>query len=124
MLWHNGHNSQTSGADSSVETAAVIAPAIPFLTIRSTELAFFWFAVFCAVAFHELGHAIAAAQQRIPIISVGVFISAVVPGAYVRLESTLTLLSPLQQLSVYCAGVWHNVVCSRHAYALFWRLTD
>jgi S2P endopeptidase len=126
ILWQSVSVQHFTGA-SNVQ-AAVITPIIPGITVPTTDLACFWGAVLCAVTFHELGHAMAAGVQRIPIISVGFFVSAVVPGAYVsvsfshafaftlytsvqvRIESTLSQLSPLQQLSVYCAGVWHNLV--------------
>ena len=41
----------------------------------------------------------------------GLFILALYPGAFVDLYSEhLQVISPIRQLRVYCAGVWHNFV--------------
>ncbi|KAG7280261.1 hypothetical protein CRUP_035388 [Coryphaenoides rupestris] len=41
----------------------------------------------------------------------GMFVFVVYPGAFVDLFTThLTLVSPAQQLRIFCAGVWHNFV--------------
>ncbi|NWH63235.1 MBTP2 protease, partial [Geococcyx californianus] len=41
----------------------------------------------------------------------GIFIFIVYPGAFVDLFTThLQLISPVQQLRIFCAGVWHNFV--------------
>ena len=41
----------------------------------------------------------------------GVFVFIVYPGAFVDLYTDhLQVISPLRQLRIYCAGVWHNFV--------------
>lgn len=41
----------------------------------------------------------------------GVFILIIYPGAFVDLSSEhLQGVSPLRQLRIYCAGVWHNFI--------------
>jgi len=41
----------------------------------------------------------------------GLFVFAIYPGAYVNLYTEhLQAVSPMRQLRVYCAGVWHNFV--------------
>ena len=41
----------------------------------------------------------------------GIFIMFIFPGAYVDLCSDhLKIISPIRQLRIFCAGVWHNIV--------------
>lgn len=41
----------------------------------------------------------------------GIFMMIIYPGAFVDLSSEhLQVVSPLRQLRIYCAGVWHNFV--------------
>ena len=48
---------------------------------------------------------------------------AVYPGAFVDLYTEhLTVISPLRQLRIYCAGVWHNSVLVIVGLVLLWSL--
>ena len=48
---------------------------------------------------------------------------AVYPGAFVDLYTEhLTVISPLRQLRIYCAGVWHNAVLVLVGLLLLWCL--
>ena len=41
----------------------------------------------------------------------GIFVLGVYPGAFVDLFTEhLQAISPLRQLRIYCAGVWHNFI--------------
>jgi len=41
----------------------------------------------------------------------GLFLLIMYPGAYVDLSTDhLQVVSPVRQLRIYCAGVWHNFV--------------
>lgn len=43
--------------------------------------------------------------------STGIFLYILYPGAFVDISPrALAIMSPLQQLRVICAGVWHNIV--------------
>jgi hypothetical protein len=58
-------------------------------------------------------------SDNIPILSAGVAILFIVPGAFVTLPSSeISLLSPPRRLRVACAGVWHNVWLAALAYLL------
>lgn len=53
----------------------------------------------------------------------GMFFMAVYPGAFVDLYTEhLTVISPLRQLRIYCAGVWHNFVLVMLGLVLLWSL--
>ena len=51
------------------------------------------------------------------------FFMAVYPGAFVDLYTEhLTVISPLRQLRIYCAGVWHNLVLLLLGLLVLWFL--
>ncbi|OEL28399.1 hypothetical protein BAE44_0010583 [Dichanthelium oligosanthes] len=64
-----------------------------------------------SIAFHEFGHAIAAASEGLEIEYVAIFIAVIFPGAFVALNYDLLQNLPLfSMLRIYCAGIWHNVM--------------
>lgn len=76
-----------------------------------------------SIAFHEFGHAIAAASEGVQIEYVAIFIAVLFPGALVALNyDLLQNLPPFSMLRIYCAGIWHNVmfcaVCALMAFLL------
>ena len=53
----------------------------------------------------------------------GLFLFAIYPGAFVDLHTDhLTVISPLRQLRIFCAGVWHNFVLALVAFGIWWFL--
>uniref|UniRef100_A0A0D3ERZ2 Endopeptidase S2P n=1 Tax=Oryza barthii TaxID=65489 RepID=A0A0D3ERZ2_9ORYZ len=64
-----------------------------------------------SIAFHEFGHAVAAASEGIQIEYVAVFVAALFPGALIALNCDQLQNLPLfSMLRIYCAGIWHNVM--------------
>ena len=50
-------------------------------------------------------------REQVRVNGFGVFFLLMYPGAFVDLSSEhLQVVSPLRQLRIYCAGVWHNFV--------------
>jgi len=52
----------------------------------------------------------AAANIRKDFSSVGMFIFAIFPGAFVNFVDEFEDLNPIQKLKIYCAGAWHNAI--------------
>ncbi|KAF7029955.1 hypothetical protein CFC21_041588 [Triticum aestivum] len=64
-----------------------------------------------SIAFHEFGHAIAAASEGVQMEYVAIFMAVLFPGALVALNYDLLENLPLfSMLRIYCAGIWHNVI--------------
>lgn len=64
-----------------------------------------------SIAFHEFGHAIAAASEGVQMEYVAIFMAVLFPGALVALNYDLLENLPLfSMLRIYCAGIWHNVM--------------
>ncbi|KAF8976671.1 hypothetical protein BGZ46_008063, partial [Entomortierella lignicola] len=84
---------------------------IPGVTLPLSHLPYYLIALLVAGVFHEAGHAIAAAREKTQVSSTGIFLYILYPGAFVDISSrVLAIMSPLQQLRVICAGVWHNAI--------------
>jgi len=98
----------------------IFQPVIPGVTFPMSEIGVYGFSLFLSTVFHELGHALAADCQDVKILGYGLLIIFIVPAAYVDLSTAeLTSLSLTDQLKVYTAGIWHNLVLSLIAFLLF-----
>ena len=50
-------------------------------------------------------------REQVRVDGFGLFLLLIYPGAYVNLSSEqLQIISPIRQLRIYCAGVWHNFI--------------
>ncbi|KAI9343863.1 hypothetical protein DFJ73DRAFT_503024 [Zopfochytrium polystomum] len=89
--------------------AHYLVSLIPGVNLPLNALGSYFLALLLSGLMHEMGHASAAAVEKVPIQSTGVFVFLFFPGAFVELqESALAMLSPFRQLRIVCAGVWNN----------------
>ncbi|XP_056440625.1 membrane-bound transcription factor site-2 protease isoform X1 [Gadus chalcogrammus] len=96
---------------------------IPGVNLPTSQLLYFFSALLLSGVIHELGHAVAALREQVRVNGFGMFVFVVYPGAFVDLFTThLTLVSPTQQLRIFCAGVWHNFVLCLVALGLLFLL--
>ncbi|SCZ97104.1 BZ3500_MvSof-1268-A1-R1_Chr4-2g06993 [Microbotryum saponariae] len=94
--------------------ALLLQPIIPGLTHSYDSLPLVLVALFSSQVFHELGHALAAASESIPLLSIGFRLNLIVPTFYVELPSSTTshssVASSTTDLRIAAAGVWHNLL--------------
>uniref|UniRef100_A0A3B5AHC1 Membrane-bound transcription factor site-2 protease n=1 Tax=Stegastes partitus TaxID=144197 RepID=A0A3B5AHC1_9TELE len=96
---------------------------VPGVNLPTSQLAYFFIALLLSGIIHELGHAVAALREQVRVNGFGMFVFVVYPGAFVDLFTThLNLISPAQQLRIFCAGVWHNFVLCVAALAFLFLL--
>jgi hypothetical protein len=87
--------------------------------IHPSDLFFLALAIGLAVLIHELGHALAATLEAVPLTHLGIFIVACFPGAYIRLHAgAMASLSPRRQLRIYAAGCVQSFLAALVALAL------
>uniref|UniRef100_A0A671XL38 Membrane-bound transcription factor site-2 protease n=1 Tax=Sparus aurata TaxID=8175 RepID=A0A671XL38_SPAAU len=102
------------------QTLQVVVPGV---NLPTSQLVYFFSALLLSGVIHELGHAVAALREQVRVNGFGMFVFVVYPGAFVDLFTThLNLISPTQQLRIFCAGVWHNFVLCVAALAFLFLL--
>ncbi|CAO3570425.1 unnamed protein product [Mortierella alpina] len=100
----------STGSESD-NSGMVLIPIIPGITFPISHLPYYLIALLVSGVIHEAGHAVAAARERTQVSSTGIFLYILYPGAFVDISPrALAIMSPLQQLRIICAGVWHNIV--------------
>ncbi|XP_072932900.1 membrane-bound transcription factor site-2 protease [Epargyreus clarus] len=93
---------------------------LPGVNIPTSDFWVYFLAIGSSSIFHELGHAVAAAQEDVQVIAVGVYVFTIIPIAFVQLNTDhLNSLAVTKRLKIYCAGVWHNIAMAFIALLLF-----
>ena len=111
MLFRILASDLSSESISNASEEAVLRPQLPGYNMPVADAPLVGGALLLTLAFHELGHGIAASTERVKTEGVGIFLAYVIPGAFVRLEEGLLPQLPTRaQLKVYCAGAWHNLI--------------
>ncbi|KAI0788926.1 hypothetical protein BC629DRAFT_469876 [Irpex lacteus] len=89
--------------------AAPLQLILPGVTVPLIHLPVLLFSLFFTQVVHELGHAIVAALESIPLTSVGTSLTLLIPSAYISLPSSSSISSPAR-LRLISSGAWHNLV--------------
>ncbi len=62
-------------------------------------------------------------REQVRVNGFGIFFMVIYPGAFVDLYTEhLAVISPIRQLRIYCAGVWHNFILVLIALGFLWIL--
>ncbi|XP_062907378.1 membrane-bound transcription factor site-2 protease isoform X3 [Mobula hypostoma] len=111
-------------ADGTVaENKRILQVVVPGVNLPASQLVYFFTVILISGIIHEIGHGVAAVREQVRFNGFGMFIFVVYPGAFVDLYTNhLQLISPLQQLRVFCAGVWHNFILALMALLILYSL--
>jgi S2P endopeptidase len=97
-----------------------VKAVLPGVNIPISDFWVYFLSIVFSSTLHELGHAMAAAQEDVQLISVGVYVFTIIPVAFVQLNTEhLNNLAITKRLRIYCAGVWHNIATALVALLLF-----
>jgi len=89
----------------------LLTPVMPGVNLPVNQISYYMLTLMVCGILHEAGHAVAAVREQVRVNGFGLFMMFMYPGAYVDLSTEhLQAVSPLRQLRIYCAGVWHNLV--------------
>eukprot|EP01119_Soliformovum_irregulare_P000266 TRINITY_DN10197_c0_g1_i1.p1 TRINITY_DN10197_c0_g1~~TRINITY_DN10197_c0_g1_i1.p1 ORF type:complete len:464 (+),score=76.40 TRINITY_DN10197_c0_g1_i1:1693-3084(+) len=92
---------------------APLTPVIPGVNLPAHQFGYYFAALLISGVFHEFGHAIATVTARGRVNGFGIFLMVAYPGAFVDMaDNMLESMPKFQQLKIYCAGAWHNIVLS------------
>ncbi|KAF8634073.1 hypothetical protein AX17_004335 [Amanita inopinata Kibby_2008] len=88
-----------------------VRPIIPGVTVPFSDLPILLCSVFISQVVHEVGHAMAAAIENVPIQSVGASLTLILPSASVAFAaSTLDHIPSRSRSAIVSAGPFHNLV--------------
>ena len=101
----------------------VLTPMMPGVNLPWSHILYYLLTLTLAGILHEIGHALAAVREQVRVNGFGIFFMVIYPGAFVDLYTEhLAVISPIRQLRIYCAGVWHNFILALVALFLLWIL--
>ncbi|KAI0084668.1 hypothetical protein BDY19DRAFT_970529 [Irpex rosettiformis] len=107
----NIYEEASVGAAKTESGAAPLQLILPGVTVPLSHLPILFFALFFTQVIHELGHAITAALESVPLTSIGASLSLIIPSAFVGLPSApVQALPPKGKLRLISSGAWHNLV--------------
>ncbi|XP_076330816.1 membrane-bound transcription factor site-2 protease [Tachypleus tridentatus] len=102
LLWTKEYEQQNS---------QVLQPVMPGINLPLSDILYYLMTLLVCSVIHEIGHALAAVRANVRIQGCGLFIFGIFPGAFVDLPTEhVSMLSAWQQLQLFCAGVWHNMI--------------
>ncbi|KAI0696643.1 hypothetical protein BC835DRAFT_1271635 [Cytidiella melzeri] len=105
-----------------VETLPAATPLnliLPGVTVPLSHLPVLLVALFLSQVIHELGHAITAALESIPLSSVGASLFVIVPSAFVSLPAApVQALPTSSKLRIITSGAFHNLILWALLYSL------
>ncbi|KAF9809340.1 hypothetical protein IEO21_07442 [Rhodonia placenta] len=84
---------------------------IPGVTVPISHLPLLVLALVANQFIHELGHALTAALESVPLLSIGASLTLVFPSAFVALSSAATqALAPRGRMRISSSGAFHNLL--------------
>lgn len=93
---------------------------LPGVNLPLDEIGFYITALAVCSIVHEVGHALAAVLEDVPLNGFGVQVFLAFPVAFTELATEqLNGLRPWRKLRVFCAGVWHNILLAILALAMW-----
>ncbi|XP_055691802.1 membrane-bound transcription factor site-2 protease [Lutzomyia longipalpis] len=98
---------RSGGTEGSLVEVEVLVPGV---TLPLDELHYYLGTLLVSSVVHELGHAVAAVLEDVPVLGFGVRVYFFLPVALTELNSDqLNGLRVWRKLRVLCAGVWNNL---------------
>ncbi|KAH1020211.1 hypothetical protein HUJ04_009918 [Dendroctonus ponderosae] len=105
---------------SSTTAQPLITPIIPGVNLPVSEVGYYGITLLICTVVHEFGHAFAATLEDVGVLEFGCNIYFIIPVAYVSLNSeNLPAIKLRQQLRIFTAGIWHNIVLACVVYLLY-----
>lgn len=120
MTIFNGHKTEDAGESTYTASDVKVQILLPGFNLPLEEIGFYVCTLAISTIVHELGHALAAVIEDVPLNGFGFQVYFCIPLAYTDISSDhLNSLRWLKKLRILCGGIWHNVIFSFFCYLLF-----
>lgn len=86
---------------------------IPGVNLPIEQIGFYFTALLISTFVHEIGHALAAIVEGVPVTGFGFQLYFIIPVAFTEISSEhMNSVNWLKQLRILCGGIWHNICLS------------
>ncbi|XP_030375321.1 membrane-bound transcription factor site-2 protease [Scaptodrosophila lebanonensis] len=112
------------GGSNVMATSATTSPGqleilLPGVNLPLQEIGYYIATLVMCTVLHELGHALAAVLEDVPVTGFGFKLYYCIPLAYTELSHDhLNGLRWFRKLRILCAGIWHNFLFAGFCYLL------
>lgn len=108
-----------SGSEVSTGSGMEVEILVPGVTLPLDEIHYYIGTLLISSIIHELGHAVAAVLEDVPLLGFGVRVYYFLPVALTELSTDqLASLKAWKKLRVLCAGIWNNLALGLVAFLL------
>ncbi|XP_068145681.1 membrane-bound transcription factor site-2 protease [Drosophila tropicalis] len=117
----NGGETATSSSSLDSDAASLVQLEIllPGVNLPLQEIGYYIATLVMCLVVHELGHALAAVLEDVPVTGFGLKFYYCLPMAYTELSHDhLNSLRWFRKLRILCAGIWHNFLFASFCYLL------
>ncbi|XP_055855973.1 membrane-bound transcription factor site-2 protease [Episyrphus balteatus] len=119
MTIFNGHK-RGDGGGSMTSSDVKVQILLPGFNLPLEEIGFYVCTLAISTVVHELGHALAAVIEDVPLNGFGFQVYFCIPLAHTDIASEqLNSLRWMKKLRILCGGIWHNIIFSAFCYLLF-----
>lgn len=110
----DGHSAATKISQTNIEIL------LPGINLPLEEIGYYISTLIVCTIVHELGHAMAAVLEDIPINSFGFHIYFCIPIAFTEINQEHLLgLKCFKKLRILCGGIWHNIILAIFCYLIY-----
>lgn len=97
----------------------VLTPVVPGLNMPLARTGHYVLTLLVCSVVHELGHAVTSVADDVTVLGAGLVVLLFFPAAYVDLSTIeLSAVKKHQQLRIFTAGIWNNIVLSLVAFLI------
>ncbi|XP_064536607.1 membrane-bound transcription factor site-2 protease [Drosophila montana] len=115
----NGSETGTSGGAAAATATVQLEILLPGVNLPLQEIGYYIATLVMCTLLHELGHALAAVLEDVPVTGFGFKLYFCLPLAYTELSHDhLNGLRWFRKLRILCAGIWNNFVFACVCYML------
>ncbi|XP_055386830.1 membrane-bound transcription factor site-2 protease [Condylostylus longicornis] len=120
--WDLGSGKVPSSSTTSSSTQAIpqMQILLPGVTLPLQEIGFYVATLIICSILHEMGHALAAVLEDVPVSGFGIMIYFCFPFAFTRISPDhMNSLRLFRKLKVLCGGIWHNILLAVFCYLIY-----
>lgn len=115
----SSHSENVSSTTATTEDIARLEILLPGVNLPISEIGYYVAALLICSVVHELGHAVSAVLDDVPVVGFGLQLIFIVPVAYTQIDmDNLQSVKLRKKLKIYSAGIWNNFILAGSSYVV------